>query len=83
MSRFVIGFIVGFAALCGVTVAMQIPSIHRPFGGTFASCAPTDLARAGRLLHVSGRDEWVSARGDVFQVSRCPSLRDTLTAPLS
>ena len=83
MSSFVIGFIVGLTALCGVTVAMQIPAAHPPFGGTFASCEPSDVARAGRLLRFSGRDAWVSARGDVFRLSRCPSLGDALRTPLS
>jgi hypothetical protein len=83
MSTFVIGVIVGFAAVCGVAVGMQAISPPREPSTALAGCELVDLARAGQLFRISSQDDWISARGDVYNLSRCPMLRDRLAVQTS
>jgi hypothetical protein len=83
MSKLFICTVAGFAALCGALIGVQAMSAHLTSEAALAACQPTDLVRAGQLFRFRSQDAWISSRGDVFHISRCPLLRDVLVARVS
>jgi hypothetical protein len=80
MSKPFMRLTIAFAAICGLTAAGAAMSTYRVALLSSQSCEMKEIARAGGLAYLARQDAWVSARGAVFHVSGCPTLRAALSA---
>jgi hypothetical protein len=81
MSRkFRVRIAAGLAALSGALLATQAPSARQAPPLAPASCDRSDLGRAGALTHLGRQDAWITARGEVFNTSRCRLRRSVVIA---
>jgi len=79
MSRLTIRFTAGFGLLFAALSANAAVSAYYP-AESRPACDVDRLARAGALTSLGGQDAWISTRGEVFRLSKCPALKDRLVA---
>jgi len=80
MFNLLIRIAVGLPMISGALIGTEAVSAYHPSQIAISACDTTALANAGQLTHLAGQDAWISKRGQIFRLSQCPSLKDSLIA---
>ena len=75
MSKLTIGLSLGFVALWAAFAAARGISPYAPAFTLAQGCEAGAIGRAGGLIYLPRQNTWVSARGEVFRLAFCPSIR--------
>ena len=75
MSKLTIGLSLGFVALWAAFAAGKGMSPYAPALALAQGCEAGEIGRAGGLIYLPRQNAWISARGAVFRLAGCPSIR--------